>query len=67
MILCFNRQKVEIFKEKHKIIDVPFLGDHTTDVYNWLGHLLLAKEGQIFLALRQLLNEELIFRDFLIE
>jgi hypothetical protein len=24
MILCFYRQKVKIFKEKHKIIDVPF-------------------------------------------
>jgi len=24
MILCFNRQEVETFKEKHKIIDVPF-------------------------------------------
>jgi len=23
MILCFYRLKVEIFKEKHKIIDVP--------------------------------------------
>jgi hypothetical protein len=24
MILCFYRQKVESFREKHKIIDVPF-------------------------------------------
>ena len=24
MILCFYRQEVETFKEKHKIIDVPF-------------------------------------------
>ena len=25
MILCFYRQEVETFKEKHKIIDVPYL------------------------------------------
>ena len=24
MILCFYRQEVETFKEKHKIIDVPY-------------------------------------------
>jgi hypothetical protein len=26
MILCFYRQDAENFKEKHKIIDVPFFG-----------------------------------------
>ena len=25
IILCFYRQEIETFKEKHKIIDVPFL------------------------------------------
>jgi len=33
MILCFYRQKVETFKEKHKIIDVSDSSFDITDIF----------------------------------
>ena len=35
MILCFYRQEFENFKEKHKIIDVPFLTLFSTIFYDF--------------------------------
>jgi hypothetical protein len=32
MILCLYRQEVKTFKEKHKIIDVPFSSQQEMDV-----------------------------------
>ena len=49
MILCFYRQKIEAFKEKHKIIDVPFPP----------SVIMVQKQNE------QLLNDELIFFEFL--
>jgi hypothetical protein len=34
MILCFYQQKIETFKEKHKIIDVPIYPLYNKSVDN---------------------------------
>jgi len=56
MILCFYRQEVETFKEKHKIIDVPFLRSGALPNNNILNIISKAKTSpyrEVVLALFQ--------------
>ena len=48
MILCFYRQEVENFKEKHKIIDVPlsfYSFIHIEKINQFIDKLLMGIEG----------------------